>query len=1218
MEVARIEENTISDEINEDVNGIELDDFFWSLPKQTDPLFQQKITGDKMFSVLASGPNEPVPKPREFYNPQKLIHRMMTHYHKVFVMWSPGTGKSGISGFAEQLRRDTLGAVTEYVNEYITSHKTYIKRVVYLVKNDTLMEQIKNDIVCKFSAPETYSTEKILKSEPNSTSRKSHITREINKYYQVETHTKFAKKLYTMKYTEKDFEREYSGTLFIIDEVHNLRIESSISHDDETWSVNMRKNNENTKIKQQSVIYDTYWKLLHSVKRSKIILMSATPMINSAVEDGFIMNLILPKNIIDNQGNIIERNQMPVLRKDESFYIKSTKEDFRKYYNGYISYIGQSSTFAVPNPIGETVGEDYTFRIKNNETGIVSEYKIKPKLKIYPLRMADKIIMPDGSVIPGQEEVYQQVSNKLKDSAFRLHERQLSNFMFPDGTYGMKGVKRWIKGFDVNITEEKKKEITYYEPKESLIPWITNSAYFSKLSIKFWKTVELTDEAKGNVFIFSPFKIGGGAFLLGMCLRYNKGYEQFTETSSLLINTGEGNKTDLCFDTSGFVDDQSDQPSIHANIARIRQDFKKKKRYAIITSNMPNNAIRVILETYNSYDNRYGEYIKCLIVTPIAREGINVSNAIRYIPLGPNWNPGLEIQAKNRIFRATSHVYLMDDIKKKLISEGKDPALAEIIVEIYNLASIKDMGLGFTADTEMYRISEQKNIQFKYIESIKHYYAFDGQINASRNKISKSRDPYSEYFSSDDYVNLPPLNINTNGYDNLYSDDDVKIVIGYIKNIFSNTFSLSFDEIEIVLQKYPKKYPLSYTIKALNRIIQDKSVIIDKYGYYVYLKEDGDQFYIIKNYLLTDKLTSHNTYIMDYYSLNLISTLNKEINEYISETKLDENNSLEKILKNTLITDPIFMRTFNKLSNDNKIKMFETATYNMIVKLDTKPSEVDDFIYNIYTSEKNKYFFSIYEPTGLIIRTSEALSMVGKGRGRKRNIGNIPTLSDLKIIVPVIPTPGSPGVSNEVVYIHILYGMSSLEKTYSASSNIAKYRGRLRILKKSDNSPWRDLSTYETLVYNDIINKIISSKLDKFVSLPFYGIINGDKFWIRDKMNEVSNPTGQTKKRGRIVRSYDVIYLNRFMWELKIPIADIQSLLNITPIQLADIPFQEKFNMLYNVYRIKVDIPSDPLSNFTAERINYYYDLSNLKLSKDKYAIVLKYYLNLRGWIYHE
>ncbi len=490
---------------------MELDDLFWSLPKQTDPQFQQKITGNKMFSVLASGPNDPVPRPREFYNPQKLIHRMMTHYHKVFVMWSPGTGKSGISGFSEQLRRDTLGAMTEYVNEYITSHKTYIKRVIYLVKNKTLMEQIKKDIVCKFSKVETYSTEKILKSVPNSSSRKGLITREINKYYQVETHTKFAKKLYDMKYTEKDFEREYSGTLFIIDEVHNLRIESSASHEDETLAVNMQKSKENKKIKQQEVIYDTYWKLLHSVKRSKIILMSATPMINSAVEDGFIMNLILPENVIDNHGNILERNQMPVLRNEEAFYIKSNKYDFQKYYNGYISYIGQSSVFAVPDPIGQTIEGEYTLRIKNRD-GSLSTMKIQPKMKIYPLRMSDKILMPDGSIIPGQEAVYQRVSNELKDSAFRLHERQLSNFMFPDGSYGMKGVKKWIKGFDVVSSDEKKREITYYEPKDMLIPWITNSAYFSRLSVKFWKTVELAEEANGNVFIFSPFKIGSGAF----------------------------------------------------------------------------------------------------------------------------------------------------------------------------------------------------------------------------------------------------------------------------------------------------------------------------------------------------------------------------------------------------------------------------------------------------------------------------------------------------------------------------------------------------------------------------------------------------------------------------------------------------------------------------------------------------------------------------------
>jgi len=1159
------------------------------MPSQNDPLFQQKISGNKIFSTLASGANEPIPKPREFYKYQQSLHRFMTHYHKCLVMWSPGTGKSGNTGFSEKLRRDTLGTMsTNWVDEYITTKKTFIKQVIILVKNKTLQDQIKNDIVCKFSAAETYMTEKIIgKPGMKSSTRKGNITREINKYYRVETHTKFAKDLYEKRYTREDFERDYSSTLFIVDEVHNLRIES-IPIEDETIAGHILKTKEEKDAKQQRKIYDTYWELFHSIKRSKILLMTATPMINSVIEDGLIMNLILPENEIDINGNIISRNQMPVDRSSERFYIKeSDVGDFEKFYNGLISYVGQSDMFAIPVEQGTPLTKPYKFKGTN----------ITPKLKIYPLKMEEKIIFDDGTSIPGQGEVYNSVSGSVHDSSFRIHERQASNFIFPDGSYGMAGVRKWIKGAKGNSDS---KDITYYEPIDMLVPFIRDSRLLKGLSVKFWAAIELTEQTNGNCFVFSPFRTGSGAFLLGMCYRYNKGYEQFMEKSSIMI--GRTGARTFCGDFSE-ENNQTDQSSPYQSRARINPRYPRKKRYAIITSGTSDNEIDIILQTFNSWDNRHGDYIKLLIVTPIAREGINVSNVISYIPLGPNWNPGQGTQAENRVFRTTSHVYLLEEDKERLRKEGKDESLAKIYVNIFNLAAMSSLSSILSADLSMYAISEGKDIGFKYIESIKHYYAWDAQINRDRNEAALKRNKYAdESISVGGFANDPPTEIDSSAYDILYSEKDIDTLISYIKDIFSNLFSLSINEIHIKLQDYPEKYTKAYTIRALHKIINNKITLVDKYGYYVYMREDGDQFYVLRDYPLADKLNNSGEKILDYYSKNLIGTISNDISEYISQLKNDENIKLKSRLDTITVTDPNYEILFDQLSIINKIEKFENAVYRIYVT--GNPTNKDNYVFNKY---KNEYFYEIYEPAGYINEVATRMSMKNKGRGRKANPGTVPSLDNLGINVPSVPTPGQPGVNNVKVYVHTLYSLTVKKDTYSVSSKVAKIIGKLRILKPTENIGWRDLSVYENLVYTDIINKSKERVLDKYEQLPFYGIIASDKkFRIRNKMDEVSNPNGQTRKRGRVAQTYDLSDLYKFIWELQIPLPEPQN---------DQLSLQEKYSYLYTK---GLDTPGDPISNYTSERVNYYFSLIQFRFTKKKLAEAIMVSLREKGWLYEE
>ena len=82
-------------------------------------------------------------------------------------------------------------------------------------------------------------------------------------------------------------------------------------------------------------------------------------------------------------------------------------------------------------------------------------------------------------------------------------------------------------------------------------------------------------------------------------------------------------------------------------------------------------------KTIKTYENRHGQYIKVLIVTQMARDGINVENVTQIHLVGPIWNESSMYQAQSRGIRATSHDILLNEERNKIINEEKQRLLEE-------------------------------------------------------------------------------------------------------------------------------------------------------------------------------------------------------------------------------------------------------------------------------------------------------------------------------------------------------------------------------------------------------------------------------------------------------------------------------------------------------------------------------------------------------------
>ena len=79
------------------------------------------------------------------------------------------------------------------------------------------------------------------------------------------------------KMSLEEIKQEYSDSMFFLDEAHRMR-------------------NYGDSDKEDVNIYTNMWKLLHVTERTKIVIGTATPLVNSVNDFVPLMNLLLPSN----------------------------------------------------------------------------------------------------------------------------------------------------------------------------------------------------------------------------------------------------------------------------------------------------------------------------------------------------------------------------------------------------------------------------------------------------------------------------------------------------------------------------------------------------------------------------------------------------------------------------------------------------------------------------------------------------------------------------------------------------------------------------------------------------------------------------------------------------------------------------------------------------------------------------------------------------------
>lgn len=286
--------------------------------------------------------------------------------------------------------------------------------------------------------------------------------KKIDKVYKIYSYHKFS-----MLVNENKI--KFKNNLVIIDEIQNMISESGRFY----------KN-----------IKDT---IMKSDEKTRILLLSATPIFDKPVEIALLLNLLKPENPLPT-GNLFNSNFLKTIKNREGVrYNVKNIELFKNYIHGMVSYYRGAPPQTFPQE---------NFKVIRCQ---MSEFQYKSYLSA---------TYSENNMVRG---AFRNVDILNLPSDFFLGPRMISNIAFPNKSVGMNGFR--------SLTKE-----------AMMIQNIKN------YSTKFYQIYKRIKQSVGPVFIYSNFKeLGGLKSLIKFLQRHGyKDYKDHGESDvSYAIWTGD-------------------------------------------------------------------------------------------------------------------------------------------------------------------------------------------------------------------------------------------------------------------------------------------------------------------------------------------------------------------------------------------------------------------------------------------------------------------------------------------------------------------------------------------------------------------------------------------------------------------------------------------------------------------------------------------------------
>jgi DNA polymerase III delta prime subunit len=561
-----------------------------------------------------------------------------TPYKGVILMHGVGSGK-------------TMSAI-RIAEQFKDQVKKYNTKIYVVVPGPNTRENFKKELVN--TTGETY----LKNKESLSQLPKQEIEREKNtaifnalQYYKILSYKTFYKKILGEKIVEKklvgdnkikatyrktaegDYERELvvdritnmNNTILIIDEAHNI------------------SGNE---------YGEALKKIIKNSENLRVILLTATPMINLADEIVELLNFIRPDNdpVLRDKIFTGEKNYAMKIKPNGLEYLKDKARGYISFYRGSIPY-----TFA-----------------DRIEKGVVpSGMLFTPVIKCF----MDEF----------QYNTYIETTLNFDDTLDKAASAA-SNFVFPGltkdrtdlkGYYSTEGMNTVISHintdgaklrslinkriFNGKLKKDEEENFIFENENKNITGLILKLPYVKKFSTKFYTIItnlkKLVEGQKGSstAFVYSNLVKAGGMELFAEALLQN-GYLEYQE---------DNKNYDIKDDTIDY------------KTGLTYLEFKQKKKnlsefrpatFILVTGgadesgeDLPEIKQKIIQDVFNNSDNIDGKHIKLVLGSRVMNEGVTLKNCRQVHILDVFYNIPKVEQVIGRVIRMCVHKDVIND-----------------------------------------------------------------------------------------------------------------------------------------------------------------------------------------------------------------------------------------------------------------------------------------------------------------------------------------------------------------------------------------------------------------------------------------------------------------------------------------------------------------------------------------------------------------------------
>jgi len=678
---------------------------------------------------------------KKFFNPNVYISNVLFLFH------SPGSGKTGSAILASE----------QFVS-YIK--KANIKDAkVYIIGSRMSFNEFINAFTTEFG---NVSINRLPYNKPF-----QNVDVEFNKYLRDELDAgEIQQNVYEKKHTKRTMDiLKQKGYVFIT--YQKFSYEYNIHNEIKNFNNCMVIIDEAHYFLNNNKYVQGFKKILRRSKNYTLMLLSATPMINSAYSIVDFVNIMNPH------------------KKDEITYSQIFNLD------GDITDAGK-----------KIIIEKMSLRIS-----YINAYNPKTYPREIEMGSVPKGLLKYTRIIRCEMGKYQyKYYTKKNTGVVTSIIKNILNFVYSENGKDFYSMK--LDNYLIKLAKHNK-DMIIKSHKYMTNPIIGGNFLhiknIKKYSGKYYKCLKniLSTNHSGLHFIFSKYIHGVGVKLFAEMLNAN-GYEEWKYQQYY---------------------NYLSENSRHYDTNKIYKDGDKgfiSGKYALIHTDWPNDIRIKIIDIFNSYENRYGKYIKFLLGANIVKESVSLKNVQHVHILGYQENFPRLHQIIGRAIRYKSHDAMPVD-KRRVFIYKYVSSIPEKYRTRGNRWSIEE--IEYQKDEDAYNV-------IKKVEKLLKMIAIDCKTN--KNPVT---DNYKCIMKDIDFVKLYTDNYNEFLH-YLYFIDDIKYEIrSEIVTIFYTNIVYDIQKIiDIIKNKY--NYIISIIKNVINELVEKKNTFKNKYGTVGYIITD--------------------------------------------------------------------------------------------------------------------------------------------------------------------------------------------------------------------------------------------------------------------------------------------------------------------------------------------------------------------------------------------